>query len=275
MKNSLSQFIKYPLYASSTLTWFEKLMVRTHFGGLARCCVCGSVSTIQVKEENLRETCICSKCSSTNRQRQIAIVACNRISSCMNRRISSLHEFASLDNFVVYNAEARGALHEQLSQIKNYLCSEYFGESYKSGDFVNTIMHQDLMALSLQDDSVDLVLSADVLEHIPNPYRAHEEIYRILKPGGRHIFTVPFYQEEFLDETRTVLDSSGNAVFLKDPQYHSDPIRSEGALVYTIFSLEMLVKLRKIGFRTNLYQLSKPLNGIWGRNAVVFEAIKE
>jgi len=114
-----------------------------------------------------------------------------------------------------------------------------------------------------------------VLEHIPNPYKAHEEIYRVLKREGRHIFTVPFYQEDFLDEDRTIIDSAGNPVFLKDPQYHGDPIRPEGALVYKIFSLEMLVKLRKIGFRTNLYHLYKPLNGIWGQNAIVFEAIKE
>ena len=274
MTQTPNKFIKYPLYISSP-SWFEKMMVRTHFGGFARCCVCGSFCTIIVKEANIRETCICSKCNSTNRQRQIALVACNRISSLKKKRLFSLDDFVTLDNFVVYNTEARGALHDKLSHMKNYMCSEYFGDSYKSGDLVNKIMHQDLMTLSLQDDSVDLVLSGDVLEHIPNPYKAHEEIYRILKREGRHIFTVPFYQEDFLDEDRTIIDSAGNPVFLKDPQYHGDPIRPEGALVYKIFSLEMLVKLRKIGFRTNLYHLYKPLNGIWGQNAIVFEAIKE
>jgi hypothetical protein len=274
MKNALNMIIRYPIYTTSP-SWFEKMMVRTHFGGFARCCVCGSFSTIIVKEGNLRETCICSKCGSTNRQRQIAYVACKRVSSLKNKSISSLKDFTTLDNFVVYNTEARGALHDRLSQMKNYFCSEYFGNSYKSGELVNNTMHQDLVNLSLQDDSVDLILSADVLEHIPNPYKAHEEIYRVLKHEGRHIFTVPFYQDEFLDEDRSIIDSSGNTVFLVDPQYHGDPIRPEGALVYKIFSLEMLVKLRKVGFRTNLYHLYKPLNGIWGQNAIVFEAIKD
>ena len=93
--------------------------------------------------------------------------------------------------------------------------------------------------------------------------------------GGRHIFTVPFYQTEFLDEDRTIIDSDGNTVFLKEPIYHGDPIRPEGVLVYKIFSLEMLIKLRKIGFRTNLYHLYSPLHGILGPNAIVFEAIKD
>ena len=135
-------------------------------------------------------------------------------------------------------------------------------------------MHQDLMDLSFDDASIDLVISSDVFEHIPDPYCAHREIYRVLKQGGAHIFTVPFYQTEFVDEDRTVTDIRGNTVFIKEPIYHGDPIRSEGALVHKIFSLEMLVKLRKIGFHTNMYKIYKPSSGIVGPNALVFEAVK-
>ena len=45
-------------------------------------------------------------------------------------------------------------------------------------------------------------------------------------------------------------------------------------LVYTIFSLEMLVRLRHLGFVTNLYRLHSARHGILGHNAIVFEAIK-
>ena len=159
--------------------------------------------------------------------------------------------------------------------MKGYVCSEYFGDSYRSGDLVNDVLHQDLMDLSFGNESIDLVLSSDVFEHIPDPYKAHEEVYRVLKPGGRHIFTVPFYQTEFLDEERAIADMTGNTVFLLPPLHHEDPMRSKGVLVYKIFSLEMLVRLRRIGFRTMLYQLYKPLYGILGPNAIVFEAIKD
>lgn len=158
--------------------------------------------------------------------------------------------------------------------MKNYFCSEYFGQAFKSGEFVGNIMHQDLMGVSFDDCSFNFVISSDVFEHIPDPYEAHREIYRILKPNGRHIFTVPFYQTEFLDEERTVVDDAGKNIFLKEPQYHGDPLRPEGALVYNIFSLQMLIELKKIGFHTNLYYLHKPLHGILGNNALVFEAIK-
>ncbi len=130
------------------------------------------------------------------------------------------------------------------------------------------------MALSFESESLDLVLTADVLEHVPDAYQAHREVHRVLRPGGRHVFTVPFYQTEFLDELRAGHDEAGELVFEKPPEHHRDPLRPEGILVYRIFGLEMLVKLREIGFRTNLYHLRRPLEGIWGSNAIVFEAVK-
>lgn len=104
--------------------------------------------------------------------------------------------------------------------------------------------------LSLKDDSVDVVISSDVFEHIPYPYKAHREVYRVLKKSGRHIFTVPFYQADFLDEKRAILKNNGTLKHLKKPEYHDEPLRLEGILAYRIFSLEMLCKLRKIGFVT-------------------------
>lgn len=250
-------------------------MVKFHFAGIARCTVCGCLTLLRVHSDNLRETCSCIKCRSTNRQRQLAYVACEAMSAVTGLRLNSLRDFSALDSIVVYNTEAQGAVHDHLVGMRHYLFSEYVGPDKKSGELVNGILHQDLMDLSFPSESIDLVLSSDVFEHIPDPYKAHREVFRVLKPGGRHIFTVPFYQTEFLDEDRTTLNEQGEPVFLKEAWYHDDPLRTEGALVYKIFSLEMLVKLRHIGFRTNFYHLFKPSRGILGPNAVVFEAVKE
>ena len=225
-------------------------------------------------KENLHESCLCIRFKSINRQRQLAYVLCKAVKAVTGKKIGSIRGLALLQHLVVYNTEASGALHYNLVDMKQYSFSEYFGQSYKSGEMVNGILNEDLMDLSFKDETFDLVLSSDVLEHVPDPYKAHREIYRVLKPNGRHVFTVPFYQTEFLDETRATHDENGELRLIKESQYHSDPLRPDGALVYTIFSLQMLVEMRKIGFRTNLYHLYKPWYGILGANAIVFEAIK-
>lgn len=50
----------------------------------------------------------------------------------------------------------------------------------------------DAMDYPLADDSVDLLVSSSVLEHIPDPELAIREVFRVLKPGGRVYAEVPF-----------------------------------------------------------------------------------
>lgn len=44
---------------------------------------------------------------------------------------------------------------------------------------------------SVQDDSFDVVIACDVLEHVPDDRAAIREVWRILRKGGRAILTVP------------------------------------------------------------------------------------
>lgn len=43
----------------------------------------------------------------------------------------------------------------------------------------------------IPDNTYDVIVCTQVLEHIPNPFLAAAELYRILKPGGRLLLTVP------------------------------------------------------------------------------------
>ena len=271
MKNNhLFAFLKYPIYARP-LSLVEKLAITLKFLPI-RCNICGSFTLIYFTNENFRENGYCRNCQSFNRQRQLAYVLCN---SGATKPFNTLNKYINESNLSLYNTETGGILHYFLSTMKNYVCSEYFGEKYASGDLVNNKMHQDLMSLSFEDNRFDIVISTDVFEHISDPYRAHQEIYRVLKLGGRHVFTVPFYQTDFLDEERASINNENKLVFHKEAIYHIDPLRNNGILVFNIFSIEMLSKLAKIGFRTNMYHLYSPINGILGPNGIVFEAIKE
>jgi ubiquinone/menaquinone biosynthesis C-methylase UbiE len=45
--------------------------------------------------------------------------------------------------------------------------------------------------LPVRDESFDACICSETLEHLPDDKKAVSEIYRVLKPGGRLIFTVP------------------------------------------------------------------------------------
>jgi hypothetical protein len=88
------------------------------------------------------------------------------------------------------------------------------------------------------------------------------------------VFTVPFHLTGHLDHVRARATEQGRPELLAEPLYHDDPLRDEGVLVYTIFGLEMLVRLAQIGFVTRLYRLWQPWHGIVGPDAIVFDAVK-
>jgi SAM-dependent methyltransferase len=58
------------------------------------------------------------------------------------------------------------------------------------------VVRGDLLALPFPDASVDRVIAAEVLEHIPDDRAAMAEIARVLRPGGRAAVTVPRYGPE-------------------------------------------------------------------------------
>jgi SAM-dependent methyltransferase len=50
----------------------------------------------------------------------------------------------------------------------------------------------DIHALPFVDNSIDAIICISVLEHVEDPIRAFEEMYRVLKPGGYCFIYVPF-----------------------------------------------------------------------------------
>ncbi len=166
-------------------------------------------------------------------------------------------------------------MHETLKSMPGYVASEFFGNDHAGGEHVDGIRHEDLQQLSLDSESFDVVLSCDVFEHVPDPYKAHGEVHRVLRSGGRHIFTAPFNSRVGRDEVRARPGPDGNPELLAEAVYHGDPQNPElGVLVYTIFGLETLTKLEELGFEPHLHRVHSRVRGIYGDNGFVFEAVK-
>ena len=60
--------------------------------------------------------------------------------------------------------------------------SEHIGCDIQEGHGVDRI--EDVHELTFADDSVGTVISLETLEHVADPLRAVQEMYRVLKPGG-------------------------------------------------------------------------------------------
>lgn len=75
---------------------------------------------------------------------------------------------------------------------------EYDGAGNQSGlqtgkwDCLGTDIVGDICNIPRDDESFDVVLCTEVLEHLPDPKSAISELCRLIKPGGRLILTAPF-----------------------------------------------------------------------------------
>ncbi len=83
-----------------------------------------------------------------------------------------------------------------LNHTSSYLAADYLAEGYQ----YQLDLQMDLSKMdAVKPAQIDLLLACDVLEHVPNHYAALSEIFRVLKPGGWAILTVP--QQDHLETT--------------------------------------------------------------------------
>jgi 2-polyprenyl-3-methyl-5-hydroxy-6-metoxy-1,4-benzoquinol methylase len=71
------------------------------------------------------------------------------------------------------------------------LVPELVEKAKKHGVFAEQGEAEDLSRF--KDNSFDVVICAEVLEHLYDPIPAVEEAFRVLKPGGRYIVTIPHW----------------------------------------------------------------------------------
>ena len=123
-----------------------------------------------------RESMFCEHCGSSLRVRRIAEVLVELYGEEAVALVALVREdgFRALR---IAEINSIGRMHPFLAATPGHVHVEYPAE--------------DIQALSWADESFDLVLTSETLEHVPDPRQALEETLRILRPGGRHVFTVP------------------------------------------------------------------------------------
>jgi SAM-dependent methyltransferase len=74
--------------------------------------------------------------------------------------------------------------------------SEYIGIDIEDRGHDHKNEHVDFYyngeTLPFKDETFESILSNEVLEHVPNLHAILDELNRVLKPGGKILFTVPF-----------------------------------------------------------------------------------
>jgi SAM-dependent methyltransferase len=117
-----------------------------------------------------------------------------------------------------------------ISRYAEHYSRSYFFPDTPLGQEVEGDRCEDLEQLTFGDETFDLFVTQDVLEHVLRPDKAVREIMRVLKPHGAHVFTTPKHKD--LAETRpraSLVD--GALVHLLEAQYHGNPIGDGTALV--------------------------------------------
>jgi SAM-dependent methyltransferase len=167
------------------------------------------------------------------------------------RSLAELVEEPAFRALRIYEPGDKGVLQRFLRTVPIHVRTSYFPD-VEPGAHVNGVRCEDLMALTFPAGEFDLVITSDVMEHVRRPRAAFAEIHRVLRPGGRHVFTIPV-RHPMPPKTISRVDVSGDEdVFLAKPAYH------DGHLVYNDFGADLLELLDDIGFDTHVVRFESP-----------------
>jgi len=215
------------------------------------CSVCGSDGPFVRSDRPTRESFECSACGASLRYRHQAEVLLLLFAS-RERTLADLVRSPRVRGLDVYEPGISGPFRRLFRQHPSYVNS-YLWRGVEPGVSQEGVRCEDLQALTFPDGSFDLVVSSDIFEHVRDPWLAFREVFRVLRPGGVHVFTVPFAWPLPSTTVRRVDTSTSEDRHLLEPVFHGSPVDPEGSLVYTDFGLDLPERLRELGFRTSVH----------------------
>jgi hypothetical protein len=128
----------------------------------------------------LRDQYVCLSCGSIPRNRALVKV--------LNDHFPKWRELR------IHESSPGGRSSDRITRdCKRYIGSQFFS-GIPRGQSKDGQRSEDLEAHTFPHESFDLVIVQDVFEHVLQPARAFAEGARTLRPGGAHVYTVPYYR---------------------------------------------------------------------------------
>ncbi len=242
------------------------------------CNICGRQAAFYSEDPTLyRESLNCSECRTTSRYRSIARGLLRAIGELAKVRADSLQSLPhSADaRLSIYDTQRPFYYATTAYPIPDLLArcpwidvhtSVYRPGQAPGSDLGSHVTVQNLEKLTFPDNSFDVVITSDVMEHVRLDDRAHAEIARVLNPGGVYLFTVPHFRHQRDTLTRVkVVDpaDSSKDEFVLEPEYHGDANSDGGgALSFRAYGTEIDETLRRLGFDVEYEKEDFPEAGI-------------
>jgi SAM-dependent methyltransferase len=192
-----------------------------------------------------RENFFCVLCSANFRMRAHAAAVLRLVGMRDTRAL--IARLKRDETFVFYETAAYSIFRFRgIRALGNYRVSEFF-DDLPPGALRGDIRNENLECLTFPDDTFDVVVNSDVLEHVADLDKALTEVKRVLKPGGVHVFTVPAdaEQKHTVERAKVV---GGRIEHFRKPVMHGDTVREGGVLVFRDFGRDILEYMSRDGF---------------------------
>ncbi|HWS27415.1 MAG TPA: class I SAM-dependent methyltransferase, partial [Xanthomonadales bacterium] len=165
------------------------------------CCICRDVTNLAASDASLqldmREGMACARCGSSARQR-VAVAMLAAVAGADDRIYVTEQSTPLYAVLQSRYPNIRGSEFEPGEERRREMAA-YLASLGGAGE----INFEDVTRLGMADASQDVVLSFDVLEHVPDYRAALREFARVLRPGGVLQATFPF-----TDRTETIMRAS-------------------------------------------------------------------
>lgn len=240
----------------------DAVVTQPVYRGKGYCPICEAEVEFSANYHWFRDHLFCSGCGSIPRERALALILTRHFP---NWRTLALHESSP---------GVRGLSVKLKHLCPGYVASQFF-VTEELGSFVKGFRNENLEKQTFADESLDVVISQDVMEHVNDPVAVFKEVARTLKPGGAYIFTTPTYKELVTTERRARYLPDGSVEHLAEPEYHGNPIDNTGSLVTFHFGHDLAqIAQQSSQMNVEVTRFNDPYHGIIGEFTEVYKLVK-